>query len=459
MHTTPPTSNAEQTFNDTALDLTAAVNVLRTNERPNRIAVLELSSRACKLLLVNVALATNGFNWSAFDNVSTLTHTSLLLDDDNVLDWNRFEERVLPTLQRYLDIIDTTEASVLYCVATACLRAATNQDAILQRIQDTLGLRIQVLSQREEALATMRAYRWSLGNRPQSSTLLVEQGGGSTELVAFGPNFTPLTLSAPCHIQVGSTTAIQGLLNGKGPDENFGSYLRDEAQNIGFQVQQATQPLMSQKIETLIGVGSALTDITGKDSNKQQHLSVLTRDFLQQKHDQAFHALSSHPDFSTVSEFRNRYHHPTHPNEQRRFNQSLVRYFGLGMLLQIMRKLNFQSITVNGVGLRYGICHNALHTLRLLTAYPSNDANHTVKSQRRLGSLSEGKVVTGTISNIDDRFGIFVVLNNAHTGLLHKNNFLPHHPPMNTWSTGDSVEVRIHKIKFGKHPRFVLRLL
>ena len=459
MHSTPPTPNAEQPFSDTALDLTAAVNVLRSNERPNRIAVLELSSRACKLLLVNVALATDGFNWSAFDNVSTLTHTSLLLDDDNFLDWNQFEEKVLPTLQRYCEIVDSAEVSVLYCIATACLRAATNQDAILQRIQDSLGLRIQVLSQREEALATMRAYRWSLGNRRQGSTLLVDQGGGSTELTAFDPNFKPLILSAPCHIQVGSTTAIQALLNRKGLDEDLGSYLRDEAQNIGFQVQQATLPLIPQKIETLIGVGSALTDITGKDSNKQQHLSMLTRDFLQQKHDQAFHALSSHPEFSTVSEFRNQYHHPTHPHQQRRFNQFLVRYFGLGMLLQIMRKLNFNSITVNGVGLRYGICHTALHSLQLLPAYNSKDSNGPAKSERRLGSLSEGNVVTGTISNIDDRFGIFVVLNKKHTGLVHKNHFLPHHPQMDTWSKGDSVEVRIHKITFGKHPRFVLRLL
>lgn len=459
MHPTHRTSNTVNTFNEHALDLTNALNVLRSDSNHRQIAVLELSSRACKLLLVNVSLVADGFNWSAFENVSTLTHTSLLLDDDNFLDWNRFEEKVLPTLQRYLAIIEHAEVSVLYCVATACLRSATNQDAILQSIQDTLGLRIQVLSQREEALATMRAYRWSLGNRHQDSTLLVDQGGGSTELTAFGSNFTPIPLSAPCHIQVGSTTAIQTLLNGEGSDENFGSYLRDEAQNIGFQVQQATLPLMSEKIETLIGLGSALTDITGKDSNKQQHLSVLTKSFLQKQHDQAFHALSSNPAFWTVSEFRNQYHQLEHPHEQRRLNQLLVRYFGLGMLLQIMRKLDFNTITVNGVGLRYGICHIALRNLNLISAPPQTCSNPPMNPTRHLGALSEGNVVTGTISNIDERFGVFVILNQKYTGLLHKNNFLPHHPPMNTWSKGDSVEVRIHKIKFGKQPRFVLRLL
>ena len=54
------------------------------------------------------------------------------------------------------------------------------------------------------------------------------------------------------------------------------------------QVQQEAAPLMSQEIGMLIGVGSAPTDITGKDSNKQQHLFVLTKDLLQQQHEQAF---------------------------------------------------------------------------------------------------------------------------------------------------------------------------
>ena len=154
MHTPQTTSNIDL---ETGFDLTTAVNVLRSDQSHNRIAVLELSSRACKLLLVNVPLVTNGFNWSAFDNVSALTHTSLLLNDDNFLDWNQFEEKVLPTLQQYLENLNTAEVSILYCVATACLRRATNRDAILRRIKDKLGIQIQILSQREEALATMRA--------------------------------------------------------------------------------------------------------------------------------------------------------------------------------------------------------------------------------------------------------------------------------------------------------------
>ena len=58
--------------------------------RPSQRLVLELSTRACKLVIANLEKLTGGL-WSAFENDAN--DTGHLLDQNNYLHWDLFEEK------------------------------------------------------------------------------------------------------------------------------------------------------------------------------------------------------------------------------------------------------------------------------------------------------------------------------------------------------------------------------
>ena len=149
------------------------------------IAILELSSRACKFMTVKTAKLQNGFNWAAFQSESTLTQIGQLLDQNNKILWKDFESQILPAIQKYTSKArKNKEISTLYCVATAAYRQADNQQEILEKLKETLQLEVNLLTQEEEAELTLEAFRWSSPPR-KGNMLLVDQGGCSTEISIF----------------------------------------------------------------------------------------------------------------------------------------------------------------------------------------------------------------------------------------------------------------------------------
>ena len=91
------------------------------------------------------------------------------------------------------------------------------------------------------------------------------------------------------------------------------------------------------------------------------------------------------------------------------------------MLLYIMELLNCPSLTVNGMGLRYGICHQMIEEY-----YPNLESgayqSRFASKSRTVNGITECTYVHGVISNITN-FGIFVRLPNNESGLLHRRNY------------------------------------
>ena len=65
------------------------------SESNTNIAILELSSRACKFMTVRTSRLENGFDWSAFKSESTLTQIGQLLRTNNTICWGDFEEKMM----------------------------------------------------------------------------------------------------------------------------------------------------------------------------------------------------------------------------------------------------------------------------------------------------------------------------------------------------------------------------
>lgn len=99
-------------------------------------------------------------------------------------------DRLLATLRRF-GALCKKHGAVMRAVATSAVREARNRDEVLARVRSECGFSLEVVSGREEArLICLGVLR---GSRPQQRSLIIDVGGGSTE-VASAKGETPLEL-------------------------------------------------------------------------------------------------------------------------------------------------------------------------------------------------------------------------------------------------------------------------
>jgi exopolyphosphatase/guanosine-5'-triphosphate,3'-diphosphate pyrophosphatase len=90
--------------------------------------------------------------------------------------------RLLDTLREHKQTAEEHGATTIVVAGTSALRDATNRQAVLDRIQDDLGLSVEVLSGDEEALWSFAA-ACSAFDDLTGPCLVVDVGGGYTELI------------------------------------------------------------------------------------------------------------------------------------------------------------------------------------------------------------------------------------------------------------------------------------
>ena len=103
-------------------------------------------------------------------------------------------DRAIEALRRCQDVAKSVNAEQIIAVATSAVREAPNGQGFLQRIEDDLGLWINLISGTEEA---RRIYLGVLSGMSFSHQphVIVDIGGGSTELI-LGDGHEPRTLSS-----------------------------------------------------------------------------------------------------------------------------------------------------------------------------------------------------------------------------------------------------------------------
>lgn len=103
-------------------------------------------------------------------------------------------DRAIEALRRCQDVAKTLNAEQVIAVATSAVREAPNGQAFLQRVEDELGLWVNLISGPEEA---RRIYLGVLSGMNFNSQphIIVDIGGGSTELI-LGDGHEPRTLSS-----------------------------------------------------------------------------------------------------------------------------------------------------------------------------------------------------------------------------------------------------------------------
>ncbi|HEY5941884.1 MAG TPA: Ppx/GppA phosphatase family protein [Solirubrobacterales bacterium] len=141
-----------------------------------RVAVIDIGTNSTRLLVADVA---DG-RVSPVDRRSTVTRLGRGVDLSGLLSAEAIED-VCGAIGGYVEVLEELDAKSVDAIATSAVRDADNGSAFIAELRERFALSARVLDGEEEARLTyLGATAESLPTEP---TLVVDIGGGSTELI------------------------------------------------------------------------------------------------------------------------------------------------------------------------------------------------------------------------------------------------------------------------------------
>jgi exopolyphosphatase / guanosine-5'-triphosphate,3'-diphosphate pyrophosphatase len=151
-----------------------------------RIAVADLGTNSTRLLIADVE---PGGRLTQVERLTTVTRLGEGVDASGRLAPDAME-RVYTALAHYRERADSANADRSIAVATSAVRDAENGDELATHVRDALGFDIRTITGDEEARLTfLGATRSQV--RDAGEMLVIDIGGGSTELVTGHPGEDP----------------------------------------------------------------------------------------------------------------------------------------------------------------------------------------------------------------------------------------------------------------------------
>ena len=144
----------------------------------NRLAAIDIGSNSIRLV---VAEAVRDGRYRMLDDERESTRLGRTLATTGELD-DASIEASLACLRRFAKITEGFQVETIRAIATCAVREATNGPEFCERVQNEIGLDVEVISPLKEAHLAFHSVlrRFDLSGK---NTLLADIGGGSTELV------------------------------------------------------------------------------------------------------------------------------------------------------------------------------------------------------------------------------------------------------------------------------------
>jgi exopolyphosphatase / guanosine-5'-triphosphate,3'-diphosphate pyrophosphatase len=144
-------------------------------ENPQRVAVIDVGSNSTRLLIADI----DG-DVAVIERQSRVTRLGRGVDLSGQLA-DEAIEAACAAIADYVEICRTSDAERVAAIATSAVRDASNGEAFVAELRERFALSARVLDGEEEARATYRGA--TIERPPEIPTLVIDIGGGSTELI------------------------------------------------------------------------------------------------------------------------------------------------------------------------------------------------------------------------------------------------------------------------------------
>lgn len=168
-------------------------------------------------------------------------------------------QRTLAATERYAELCREHGVTATRFVATSATRDARNAGAFVDGVRERLGVEPEVISGTEEAALSFAGAVRVLGDRDPGPALVVDIGGGSTELVVGDARATVPTPSAAISLDMGCVRMTERHLDGDPPTADEIDAARRDVRDALARAQAAV-PLAD--VGTLVGVAGSVTTVT-----------------------------------------------------------------------------------------------------------------------------------------------------------------------------------------------------
>lgn len=146
------------------------------SEGPKRVAVIDAGTNSSRLLVADVA----GGRVSPVERRSTVTRLGRGVDLSGRLSAEAIED-ACAAIGEYVELVRELGAESVDAIATSAVRDAENGSAFIAELRERFALSARVLDGEEEARLT---YLGATSEHvPAEPTLVIDIGGGSTELI------------------------------------------------------------------------------------------------------------------------------------------------------------------------------------------------------------------------------------------------------------------------------------
>lgn len=143
---------------------------------PKRVAVIDVGTNSARLLVADV----DGRRVEPVERRSTVTRLGRGVDLSGRLSAEAIED-ACAAIGEYIGVIEELGAARIDAIATSAVRDAENGSAFIAELRERFALSARVLDGEEEARST---YLGASSERlPAVPTLVIDIGGGSTELI------------------------------------------------------------------------------------------------------------------------------------------------------------------------------------------------------------------------------------------------------------------------------------
>lgn len=184
-----------------------------------RVAVVDLGSNSTRLLVAEV----QDGHIEELARDTTVTRLGQAVDSSGKLAEEAID-RVVTAVAGYRETIDALHAERVTAVATSAVRDAANGEELRDTLRDRFAIDPRIISGDEEARLTFLGA--TAGRDPGTDTMVLDIGGGSTEIVTGRPGSEP---SFHVSTQLGSVRQTERHISHDPPEPEELAALAQEA--------------------------------------------------------------------------------------------------------------------------------------------------------------------------------------------------------------------------------------
>ena len=217
-----------------------------------KIAIIDLGSNSARLVIANIM---PGGYFMVIDELKEPVRLAQDMEIDGFLRPLRIQQTI-KTLKTFRTLYESHGVSKVFAYATAAVRHAKNQKSFIDEVQSACGIKLQVLSQEEEATFV---YQGVINSMEVPKGLIVDIGGGSVKMIYYNRS----VMIAQDTLPFGAVTLSEKFARHGTPEEcqsAITEYVTEHLEKLDW--------LKNLDPETqLIGVGGSLRNL-GKISRK-----------------------------------------------------------------------------------------------------------------------------------------------------------------------------------------------